>query len=64
MTITGVYMPQPYVGFQAMKAGLTQETYLEAYRIHKDKQNFKDQILSDEMTEKVFDIKNSTESEY
>ena len=33
VTITGVYMPQPYVGFQAMKSGLSHDTFLEAFKI-------------------------------
>jgi len=35
--ITGVYMPQPFFGYQAMRAGLSHDTYLEAYKIMKDK---------------------------
>ena len=64
VTITGVYMPQPYFGYQAMKAGLSHETFLEAFKIQKDKQNFRETLLTEEMVEKIFDIKNSTESEY
>ena len=37
ITVTGVYMPQPFMGFQAMKTGLTHDTYLEAFLITKDK---------------------------
>jgi DNA replication licensing factor MCM7 len=64
VTITGVYMPAPYSGFAAMRAGLAHDTYLEAYNISKDKQNFKESFLSPENLEKVQDIKDSTESDY
>jgi DNA replication licensing factor MCM7 len=38
VTVTGVYMPQPFHGFQAMRAGvLTHDTYLEAFMVNKDK---------------------------
>lgn len=37
VTITGVYMPAPYTGFAAMRAGLAHDTFLEAYNITKDK---------------------------
>lgn len=37
ITITGCYMPAPFVGFMAMKAGLSHDTFLEAFRITKDK---------------------------
>jgi len=29
--ITGVYMPSPFTGFQALTAGLTHDTHIEAY---------------------------------
>lgn len=37
VTITGVYMPSPYTGFKAMRAGLTHDTHIEAFKIVKDK---------------------------
>lgn len=64
VTITGVYMPQPFFGYQAMRAGLSHDTFLEAYQIRKDKQNFRETMLTEDMVEKIFDIKNSCESEY
>jgi hypothetical protein len=36
-----------------MKAGLTHDTYLEAFLISKDKQNFKESFLTEEAMEKV-----------
>lgn len=39
-TIAGVYMPEPYTGYRAMKAGLVTRTYLEALSISKDKQTY------------------------
>jgi DNA replication licensing factor MCM7 len=35
--VTGVYMPQSFSGYQALKTGLTHETYIEAFDISKDK---------------------------
>jgi len=38
ITVTGVYMPSPFHGFQAMRTGvLTHDTYLEAFAVNKDK---------------------------
>lgn len=37
ISIVGVYMPAPYTGFAAMKAGLAHDTYIEAFKITKDK---------------------------
>lgn len=47
-----------------MKAGLSHDTFIEAFKITKDKQNFKETMLTEEMVEKIFDVKNSCESEY
>ena len=47
-----------------MRAGLSHETFIEAFKISKDKQNFKETMLTEDMIEKIFDIKNSTESEF
>lgn len=63
VTVMGVYMPAPYTGFQGVYSGLNHETFIECYKITKDKQNFKETILTDEMVERIFDIKNSCESE-
>lgn len=37
VTMTGVYMPAPFQGFQAMKAGLTHDTFLEVMDIIREK---------------------------
>lgn len=44
-------MPTPFAGFRA--AGLTQDTYLEAFRISKDKVGHIDNILSEERMEQI-----------
>lgn len=64
VTIQGVYVPAPFVGFQAMRAGLTHDTYIEAYNIHKDKQNFKETMLSEEMVERIQKVKIQMETEH
>lgn len=46
ISVTGVYMPAPFVGFKAVRAGLTHDTFIDAYKIVKDKQNFKESILT------------------
>ena len=57
-------MPSPFSGFQAMRTGmLTHDTYLEAYQISKDKQNYKESFLTDEVIEQVQDLKNSCEND-
>lgn len=57
-------MPSPFMGFAAMRAGLlTHDTYLEAFQISKDKQNYKDSFLTDDALEKVQDLKNVCQSD-
>lgn len=47
-----------------MRTGmLTHDTYLEAYQISKDKQNYKESFLTDEVIEQVQDLKNSCEND-
>ena len=55
-------MPSPYQGFAGMAKGLTHDTHIEAYKITKDKQNFREYMLSETMMEKVMEIKNSAET--
>lgn len=61
--ITGVYMPSPFLGFAAMNKGLHHDTHIEAFKIIKDKQNFRDYMLSDEMMQKVKEIRDQCENE-
>ena len=63
VTVTGVYMPQQFHGFQAMRAGvLTHDTYLEAFMVSKDKQNYRESFLTDETLEKVQDLIDASEN--
>lgn len=61
--VTGVYMPSPYTGFAALTAGLAHDTHIEAYHIVKDKVNFRKYMLSDQMMEKVKELRDSTNDE-
>lgn len=56
--VTGVYLPTPNQVFGVNRSPLFHETHIEACRIIKDKQNFKEYMLSDNMMKKVWEIKN------
>lgn len=56
-------MPTPFDGFAAMRAGLTHDTHIEACKIVKDKQNFKELMLSDEMLQKCMELRGSVRSD-
>lgn len=51
--ITGIFLPAPYTGFKALKAGLLTETYLEAQCIHQHKKKFASFSLSHEVQDRV-----------
>ena len=61
--VTGVYLPTPNQGFNSRRSPLFHETHIEACRIIKDKQNYREYMLSDNMMKKVFEIKNQSETE-
>jgi len=63
VTITGIYMPAPSTGFRAMRQGLIHDTHIEAYKITKDKQNFREYMLSDDMMGKVREVMASCEND-
>ena len=61
--VTGIYMPSPKMGFGERGNRLKHDTHIEAYKIVKDKQNYKEYMLSDEMIERVNEVKNQSENE-
>lgn len=61
--VTGIYMPSPAQGHMAFKTGLNHDVHIEAYKIVKDKHNFKEFMLSDERMGKVREIISQEESE-
>ena len=63
VTITGCYLPAPFYGFKAIKAGLSHDTYLEAYELVKDKQNFKESLLTHDTLNQVYELQKKMESE-
>ena len=40
VTLTGVFLPEPYTGYRAIKAGLITSTFIEAMNITHDKQSY------------------------
>lgn len=54
--ITGIFMPSPYTGFQALKAGLLTETYLLAQDVVQHKQVYSMIDLTPEMRERIHSL--------
>jgi hypothetical protein len=46
-------MPARFSGFRAITANLIHDTFIDAFKIVKDKQNFKSYMLSEQMLEQV-----------
>lgn len=45
---TGIYLPTPFTGFQAIRAGLTADTYLDAQQVDKLKKGPSDDVIDAE----------------
>lgn len=56
--VSGIFLPQPYTGFQALKAGLLTETYLEAQYIKQHKRRYEDLGLTEEVKLKIENLRN------
>ncbi|KAK5735266.1 DNA replication licensing factor MCM7 [Elasticomyces elasticus] len=44
--IAGIFMPTPYTGFKAIKAGLLTDTYLEAQHVNQHKKAYNSMVLA------------------
>ena len=53
VTVAGVFLPQPYTGFRAMRAGLLTTTYLEAMSVTQDKRSYKDTAADDSLRTQI-----------
>ncbi|PMB68295.1 DNA replication licensing factor MCM7 [Beauveria bassiana] len=49
--ISGIFLPTPYTGFKAMKAGLLTDTYLEAHHIRQHKKAYSEMIVDPSLTD-------------
>lgn len=56
--VSGIFMPQPYSGFQALRAGLLTETYLEAQSVKQHKRKYETLGLTDEVKQKIETLRN------
>ena len=61
ITITGVFLTMPFLGFRAITAGLIHDTFLEAFKITRDKKSYKESSLSTEMVDKLRTERNNRE---
>ena len=53
VTASGIFLPTPYTGFKAMRAGLITDTYLEVHAVEKHKKSYLDFVPDDEMAQRI-----------
>lgn len=51
--VTGIYLPLPYTGFKALKAGLLTDTYLEAQYVRQHKKQYDELQLDQQAQEHI-----------
>ncbi|KAM4054903.1 MCM2/3/5 family protein [Hirsutella rhossiliensis] len=51
--IAGIFLPTPYTGFKAMKAGLLTDTYVEAHHIHQHKKAYSEMIVDARLVRRI-----------
>ncbi|KAJ7632932.1 MCM2/3/5 family-domain-containing protein [Roridomyces roridus] len=55
--IGGIFLPTPYTGFQAIRAGLLTDTYLEAHDIQQQKKQYREMLMTPEIQQKITDLR-------
>ena len=54
VSISGVFLPEPYTGFKAIRAGLLTSTYLDAMGIKQLKQSYQEHALDEELQARMY----------
>ena len=54
----GVFLPVPYTGFQAVRAGLLTDTYLDTHYIHQMKKQYDDMEITPAIERALWQLKN------
>lgn len=49
----GIFLPTPYIGFQAIRAGLLTDTFLEVHHVYQLKKQYNDMQITPEMHEAI-----------
>lgn len=54
----GIFLPVPYTGFQAVRAGLLTDTYLDAHYVHQLKKQYDDMEVTPAIERALWQLKN------
>ncbi|KAH7923464.1 minichromosome maintenance protein mcm7p [Leucogyrophana mollusca] len=52
----GIFLPIPYTGFQAIRAGLLTDTYLEAHHVHQLKKQYSDLEVTPQIQQQITEM--------
>lgn len=52
----GIFLPIPYTGFQAIRAGLLTDTYLETHHVHQLKKQYNEMEMTPEIERKITEL--------
>ncbi|KAG8970863.1 Mcm2-7 hexameric complex component [Tulasnella sp. 419] len=53
----GIYLPTPYTGYQAIRAGLLTDTYIEVHHVHQVKKQYTEMQMTPEIEEAINKLK-------
>lgn len=53
----GIFLPIPYTGFQAIRAGLLTDTYLEVHHIHQLKKQYSEMVVTPQIERALTELK-------
>lgn len=57
--VAGIFLPTPYTGFKAIRAGLLTDTYLEAQHVHQHKKAYDTMVLAPSTLRRMADLEQS-----
>ncbi|KAI9140180.1 MCM-domain-containing protein [Paraphysoderma sedebokerense] len=53
VTVSGIFLPTPYTGFKALRAGLIADTYLEAHSVEQMKKTYDSMTITDQEVRRI-----------
>ena len=54
VSISGVFLPEPYTGYRAIRAGLLTSTYLEAMGVVQLKQSYQEHAMDEALQARMY----------
>lgn len=57
VAISGIFLPMPYIGFKALKAGFLADTFLEATHVSQLRKSYADEFLTEGMRDELQQVR-------